>query len=143
MWACIAKVAFTYLIYYGNTQIGMDTLVGGYLLNDAHGFCIKADGDLQYMAANGKNPFLTSLSDKATTLKQAFAEQPDEKNDGEEDDENDEPFAIDASENFPLIQPDQEPIVHIQTSSRSIYISRALLHGKQATVAISRAPNHL
>ncbi|CCI43570.1 unnamed protein product [Albugo candida] len=121
----------------------MDNSVRGYLLNDAHGFCIQADGDMQYMATNAKYPFLTSLTDKATTLKQAFTVHTDEKEDGQEDDENEEAFGVDASENFPPIQPEQEPIVHITTSSRSLYISRVSIHGKQATLALSRSTTDL
>lgn len=87
----------------------------GLLVNDAHGLCVTAQGDLA--GSTKTSGFFTSLADHAISLARVDQASDDEADDEEEDEEL--------------------PIVRLQTSTRSLVITQFNSEGTERTLVVS------
>jgi len=97
--------------------------VQGVALNDAHGLCVQATGDLAYTAADQTSGFFTSIAEKAIDLGASAEDGDDADGDAARD-------------------PEQEaqtlPIVRIETSARTLLVAKVETDGRERTLVLSK-----
>lgn len=98
--------------------------VQGVVLNDAHGLCVQATGDLAYVAAEQASGFFTSIAEKAIDLAGPAAGDGDEV--GEEDGESAE------------LEAQTLPIVRLETSRRTLLVAKVETDSKERTLVVSK-----
>lgn len=87
----------------------------GLLVNDAHGLCVTAQGDLA--GSTKTSGFFTSMADHAISLARVDQASDDEGDDEEED--------------------EVLPIVRLETSTRSLVITQFASEGTERTLVVS------
>lgn len=100
-----------------------DAQVQGVVLNDAHGLCVQATGDLAYAVADQTSGFFTSIAEKAIDLGAPA--------DG--DDENDDEAACGPEQEAQTL-----PIVRIETSARTLLVAKVETDGRERTLVLSK-----